>query len=224
MKNLKGIIFLGLVISCILVLTTACVKKGIDYLVLVNKQNKLPENWEEIVELKEVTNSLNETYQVEKEASVQFEKLRKALLNEGIVIELDSTYRSVKRQQEIWDQFEKDKGIEYARQYVAVPGYSEHHTGLAIDIKLVKDGNVIDDNDDMIAESEIFAKIHEKLADYGFILRYLEGKDDITGYSYEPWHYRYVGKSVAYIIKKEGITFDEYYAYYIKQEQHLKSS
>ena len=211
MKNLKGIIFLGLVISCILVLTTACVKKGIDYLVLVNKQNKLPENWEEIVELKEVTNSLNETYQVEKEASVQFEKLRKALLNEGIVIELDSTYRSVKRQQEIWDQFEKDKGIEYARQYVAVPGYSEHHTGLAIDIKLVKDGNVIDDNDDMIAESEIFAKIHEKLADYGFILRYLEGKDDITGYSYEPWHFRYVGSTkVAKEIMSKGLTLEEY--------------
>ena len=57
---------------------------------------------------------------------------------------------------------------------MAKPGYSEHHTGLALDICLVVNGTVIDDNDEMIAQREIFAKIHEKLADYGFILRYLE--------------------------------------------------
>ena len=140
----------------------------------------------------------------------QFEALRIKLLEEGVNIELDSTYRSVQRQQEIWDEFEKEYGIDYCRKYVAIPGYSEHHTGLVVDVCLIKDGVVIDDNDDMIAEREIFAKVHERLADYGFILRYLEGKEDITGYSYEPWHLRYVGIEIAKEIKEKGITLEEY--------------
>ncbi len=94
-----------------------------------------------------------------------------------------------------------------------MPGYSEHHTGLAIDICVVKDGVIINDNDDMIAEKELFAKIHEKLADHGFILRFPEGKDDITGYAYEPWHFRYVDSpEIAKEITEKGITFEEYMA------------
>lgn len=183
-----------------------------DYLVLVNKQNKLPDNWEDIVELEDSVNRWDETYQVEKKALEAFTALQKDLLeNDGIVIELDSTYRSVKRQQEIWDEFEAERGLEYAQKYVAVPGYSEHHTGLAIDICLEKDGVRIDDNDDMIAEREIFSQIHAKLADYGFILRYLEGKDAITGYAYEPWHFRYVGSAeTAKEIMDNGLTLEEY--------------
>ena len=64
---------------------------------------------------------------------------------------------------------------------------------------LIKDGKAIYENDDMLKETEIFAKVHEKLSDYGFILRYPEGKDDITGYGYEPWHFRYVGNMASYI-------------------------
>ena len=190
---------------------TAEPEKAYDILVLVNKQNKLPDNWEEVVQLEESTNRWGETYQVEKTALAAFLELQKDLLdNDGIIIELDSTYRSVKRQQEIWDEFEAEKGLEYAQKYVAVPGYSEHHTGLAIDVCLEKDGVRIDDNDDMIAEREIFSKIHEKLADHGFILRYLEGKDDITGYAYEPWHFRYVGTEAAKEIMDKGLTLEEY--------------
>ena len=185
---MKKIIGLLLVFVGIITFTTACGKDKINYLVIVNKQNKLPSDWEEKLELVDVKTGLDETYQVEKEAAEKFNELREALLKEGVTIELDSTYRSVKRQQEIWDEFEKEKGLAYAQKYVAVPGYSEHHTGLALDVKLVKDGKVIEDNDDMIAERDTFAKVHAKLADYGFILRYLEGKDSITGYAYEPWH------------------------------------
>ena len=207
---MKKIIALFLIVGCVIGLTTACGKDGIDYLVLVNKQNKLPDDWEEKVELVDVKTGLDETYQVEKEAAEKFNELREALQEDGVYIELDSTYRSVKRQQEIWNQFEKEKGLAYAQKYVAVPGYSEHHTGLVVDVCLIKDGVVIDDNDDMIAEREIFAKVHERLADYGFILRYLEGKEDITGYSYEPWHLRYVGIEIAKEIKEKGITLEEY--------------
>ncbi len=182
-----------------------------DFLVLVNKQNKLPDNWEDVVQLEESVNRWGESYQVEKTALAAVYGLQKDLLdNDGIIIELDSTYRSVKRQQEIWDEFEAERGIDYARKYVAVPGYSEHHTGLAIDICIEKDGVRIDDNDDMIAEREIFSQIHSKLADYGFILRYLEGKDSITGYAYEPWHFRYVGVEAAKEITQRNLTLEEY--------------
>ncbi|MBR4726877.1 MAG: M15 family metallopeptidase [Clostridia bacterium] len=184
---------------------------ALDYLVLVNKQHKLPDDWEANVRLEDSVNRYGETYQVETTALKAFYELQKDLLeNDGVIIELDSTYRSVKRQQEIWDEFEAEKGLEYAQKYVAVPGYSEHHTGLAIDICIEKDGVQIYDNDEMIAEREIFAVIHSKLADHGFILRYPEGKDDITGYSYEPWHFRYVGVDAAKEIAAQGLTLEEY--------------
>ena len=182
-----------------------------DYLVLVNKTHKLPDDWEKNVVLEEATNRYGEKYKVEKKALSQFLALQKELADEGIYIELDSTTRSVAEQQKLWDDWTVEKGEDYVKKYVAVPGYSEHHTGLAIDVCLDKDGKRIDDNDDMIAEKEIFAKVHAKLAKYGFILRYLEGKDAETGYSYEPWHFRYINDpDTAKEIMDKGITLEEY--------------
>ena len=186
-------------------------KAAYDYMVLVNKNHKLPDDWESKVVLKEATNRYGETYKVEEKALEQFEKLQKECADEGIYIELDSTTRSVAEQQKLWDDWTVEKGEDYVKKYVAVPGYSEHHTGLAIDVCLDKDGKRIDDNDDMIAEKEIFAKVHAKLAKYGFILRYLEGKDAETGYSYEPWHFRYINDpTIAKEIMDKGITLEAY--------------
>lgn len=190
-----------------------CGKKGIDYLVLVNKQNKLPDDWEDTVELVEVKNAYDEDIKVEKKAYEKYLELKEDLAKDGITIELDSCYRSVQRQQDLWDEWSNDpeKGPEYVQKYVAVPGYSEHHTGLAIDICLKINGKLVYENEDMIKETEIFAKIHAKLAKYGFILRYLDGKDAITGYSYEPWHLRYIDdKDIAKEIMDNGLTFEEY--------------
>ena len=156
-------------------------KQSIDYLVLVNKQHKLPDNWEDIVELEDETDANGNPLKVEKEALKKFYELRNELLKEDIEIDLDSCYRSVEEQQNIWDEFTEQYGIDYVKKYVAVPGYSEHHTGLAIDICLIIDGTVVNDNDQMIAEKETFKKIHAKLADYGFILRYMEGKEGFWG-------------------------------------------
>ncbi len=201
-------------------------KRGLDYLVLVNKQHKLPDDWEKKVELKEDKDAWGDKVLVEKEALKEFKKLREALLKENVDIELDSIYRSVKEQQNLWDEWSKDpkKGPEYVKKFVAVPGYSEHHTGLAIDVCLKKNGKIIADNDEMIAEKKIFAKVHKKLADYGFILRYPEGKKEITGYEYEPWHFRYVGEE-AKKIELTGLTLEEYLAgsneYYINDNEKL---
>ncbi len=183
----------------------------IDYLVLVNKENKLPDDWEATVQLSTDIDIDGDEIQVEKEALEKYYELREALLEEGVDIELDSCYRSVAAQEDLKERFTKEYGEEYVKKYVAVPGYSEHHTGLAIDICIIKDGEVIDDNDAMIAETEIFAKIHEKMPEYGFILRYIEGKENITGYAFEPWHMRYVGSvEIAEEITKKGLTLEEY--------------
>lgn len=201
-----------LAVVCCLTLV-GCGKKGIDYLALVNKQNKLPDDWESTVELVEVKNAYDEDIKVEKKAYEKYLELKEDLAKDGITIELDSAYRSVQRQQDLWDEWSADpeKGPEYVKKYVAVPGYSEHHTGIAIDICLRINGELVYENEDMIKEKELFAKIHEKLSKYGFILRYLEGKDDITGYSYEPWHFRYIDSpEIAKEIMDKGLTFEEY--------------
>ena len=215
----KSLLF-GLFICVLFLSLTSCTKKEeekkkeedkMDYLILVNKEHKLPDNWEKIVTLETTKDIWGDDVQVEKEALMQFFKLKQELATEEIFIELDSAYRSVKRQEELWAEFEKEYGLEYTQKTVAVPGTSEHHTGLAIDVCIRKNGKLIYENADMVKEKKIFAKVHEKLADYGFILRYPEGKDDITGYSYEPWHFRYVGSvEIAKEITEKGLTFEEY--------------
>lgn len=214
--NKKGLLLIIVLFVTLLFIAgceTLSLNTKYDYLVLVNKYSKLPNDWEPNVRLVTTKNAWKEDIQVEEKAYEKYKELKEALKEEGVTIELDSAYRSVEEQQNLWDEWSKDpeKGIEYVKKYVAVPGYSEHHTGLAIDICLKKDGKLVYDNDDMIADRETFAKIHKKLADYGFILRYLEGRDEITGYAYEPWHLRYIDNvEIAKEIMKKDITFEEY--------------
>lgn len=214
---IKTTLFLFLA-ALIIIGTTACKKekekkeekKTIDYLILVNKENKLPDYWEETVDLVALKNAYGDDIKIEKKTYEMYKQLREDLLKDGIDIELDSSYRSVKRQQEIWDEWTKTKGEDYVKKYVAVPGYSEHHTGLAIDVCLKKNGKLIVENDDLFKEKKIFAAVHKKLSKYGFILRYPEGREKETGYGYEPWHFRYVGKEAAEKIYKDNLIFEEY--------------
>jgi len=196
--------------------TTDATKKTKDYLVLVNNDNALPDDWEATVDLIEAPNPMGEKgsgpIPVERKAYDAFVALQKDLKeNDGVDIELDSAYRSVEKQQEVWNDFLKEKGEEYTKTHVATPGYSEHHTGLAIDVYLVVDGQNVVENDDMMTHTDIWEKVHAKLAKHGFILRYLEGKKDITGYDYEPWHFRYIDSAeLAKEITDSGLTFEEY--------------
>lgn len=189
---------------------------GIDYLVLVNNEHKLPDDWEATVDLIEAPNPMGEQgsgpIPVERKAYEAFLELQKDVLeNDGVDIELDSAYRSVEKQQKVWDEFLEEKGEEYTKSHVAVPGYSEHHTGLAIDLYLVIDGKDVYENDEMMKHQDLWDKVHAKLADYGFILHYAEDKVDITGYDYEPWHIRYVGSpEVAHEMADANLTLEEY--------------
>ena len=184
---------------------------GVDYMVLVNKTHKLPDDWEEKLETVHMTNSVGDDVEVEKKAYDAYLKLKEALEAEGVYVDLDSARRSVADQQRIMDEFTEQYGADYAAKTVAKPGYSEHHTGLALDLYLIIDGKDIVENEDMIQYPEIWEKIHAKLADYGFILRYLDGEEHITGYGYEPWHIRYLDDvDTAKEITEKGITFEEY--------------
>ena len=190
---------------------------GIDYLALVNKLNPLPEGWEDALQTVTITNSVGDAVEVEKKAYDAYLALKEDLeANEGIYLELDSARRSVAAQQDIMDRFIEKYGADYAAKTVATPGYSEHHTGLALDLyfKLKgEDGSFTDVyyNEDMVQYPRIWEKIHARLADYGFILRYLEGREHITGYGYESWHIRYVDSvDIAKEIAEKDITLEEY--------------
>ena len=183
--------------------------EAINYLALVNKLNPLPDGWEEALETVHMTNSIGDDVEVEKKAYDAYLLLKEDLEKEGIYVDLDSARRSVAEQQRIMNDFTEKYGADYALKTVAQPGYSEHHTGLALDLYLIIDGKDVVENEDMIQYPEIWETIHSKLADYGFILRYLENKEHITGYGYEPWHIRYVDDvNIAKEIMASGVTLE----------------
>ena len=190
---------------------------GIDYLVLVNKRSALPEGWEDALQTVTVMNSVGDEAEVETKACDAYLALKKDLEeNDGIYLELDSARRSVAAQQDIVDRFTEQYGADYAAKTAAAPGFSEHHTGLALDLYFRRkgdDGKSTDVyyNEDLVQYPEVWEKIHAKLAGYGFILRYPEGEEQITGYSYEPWHIRYLDNAeIAKEITEEGLTLEEY--------------
>ena len=178
--------------------------------ILVNKTHPCPKVKETTFVKEE--NSLKEEILLDKRASKAYQLLKKNLKEQGIDIELASGYRSFSEQQEIIDEFQKEYGDDYVKKYVAKVGESEHHTGLCFDIYLEQNGKKILENDDLLAKEQepVFQKIHQELSKVGLILRYPKGKETITGYSYEPWHFRYVGKSTAQKIEQEQLTLEEY--------------
>ena len=125
---------------------------------------------------------------------------------EGIILIGSSGYRSYKSQREIYMRDLSSKGEEYVSSYVAVPGSSEHQTGLAMDI--TNEANWI------TGESVEAQWLRDNCHRFGFILRYPEGKEHITGKAYEPWHLRYVGKKAAEEIYTQGLALEEYMGVY----------
>jgi len=194
-------------------------KPGIDYLVLVNGQHPLPVGWTDRLETVSMTNSTQDRFKVEKKTAAAYELLKAGLERDNIYLELDSALRSVAAQQDLLDRFAAEYGAEKAAKIVAPPGYSEHHTGLALDIcfRLRKEDGSFDNvysNEDMLKEKyrSVWNTIYGKMTGYGFILRYPEGSEQITGYDYEPWHIRYLDDPgiAAEIMSQPGLTLEEY--------------
>lgn len=141
------------------------------------------------------------------EAYDAFLKMRQDASKEGITLRLSTTYRSYSAQQHIYRTFVNRSGKERADTYSARAGYSEHQTGLAFDIGGADPDFRLKQALGTMKEGLWMAKNAPR---YGFILRYPKGKQDMTGYMYEPWHFRYVGVSLALRITETGLTLDEY--------------
>lgn len=127
----------------------------------------------------------------------------------GVYLMVNSSYRSYEDQETVYETYKK-KNLKKADSIAARPGHSEHQTGLAIDLTSLEHPYEKD-----FKESEEYEWLKENCHKYGFILRYPIGKENITGYQNESWHFRYVGKEIAKIIYENNITLDEYHAYYI---------
>lgn len=131
-------------------------------------------------------------------------------------------YRTFDEQQALLDDEIAEKGPEEAAQWVTQPGYSEHHTGLAIDLSLYHTDTGASETYD---GTGIYAWLNENAYRYGYIVRYEDEKRAITGIYHEPWHFRYVGVPHAYIMKEHGLCLEEYIAFlkdYRYEGQHLK--
>ena len=122
-----------------------------------------------------------------------------------------SGWRSMREQREIWDGSMAENGTEFTRKYVALPGCSEHQTGLAIDLALRSDN--IDFIRPDFPYDGICGRFRALAADYGFVERYQSGKEGVTGIAAEPWHFRYVGRPHARIMCEMGLCLEEYVEY-----------
>lgn len=180
--------------------------------ILVNKYNFLPDDYipNNLTEIsKECSSS---TKLLVYEAKENFEKMCIDAKKDNYNIRAVSSYRSYDYQKQLYDNYVKKDGMEKADTYSARPGYSEHQTGLVVDID-----NVASDYNNFSNTNE-YLWMQEHAHEYGFILRYPNNKQNITGYNYESWHYRYVGKDIASYIKNNNLTYDEYYVKYINKK------
>ena len=146
---------------------------------------------------------------INKYAYDAFLEMKKAMNKENLNIRIISAYRDYNYQENLYNNYLKNEKQSIVYTYSARPGYSEHHTGLAIDVD-----NTIQSYNNFYLTKE-FVWMQDNAYKYGFILRYPKGKEEITGYSYEPWHYRYIGKERASYIKKHNSTYEEYYYEFI---------
>ncbi len=178
-------------------------------LLLVNPWHTLPEDF--TVELETLSNGMKVDKRIVKDLNDMLADCRKAGLRPIIC----SAYRPQATQERLYKNkitrlraagYAKDAAVEEAGRWVAVPGTSEHQTGLAVDLVAVS-YQILDQNQEKTAEQKW---LMEHCWEYGFILRYPTEKCEITGIGYEPWHYRYVGKAAAAALHENGLCLEEY--------------
>ena len=175
-----------------------------DLLVIVNKYYALDENY-----VPDTLVSIASPYgwgKVDKRLYENFKLMADDARKLNLNLYIASGYRDYNYQKALYNGYLKNDPVSIVDTYSARPGHSEHQTGLAIDLSPI---------DDSFAYTNEYKWLKDNAHKYGFILRYPNDLTNLTGYKYEPWHYRYVGKDVATYIYTSGITFDEYYEYFI---------
>ena len=184
-------------------------------MVLVNHTNKMPDNY--TFDTKECGSktAVNKTLQTA--ACDAFLEMQKAAAADGVTVWMQSGYRSVKYQTGLYERKTKyytDRGYdtatakEMAAAVVNPPGYSEHNCGLAADLNSPEHTGL----DEGFENTTAFRWLCEHAVEYGFILRYPKGAEDKTEITYEPWHWRYVGRENAAKISASGLCFEDYIA------------
>lgn len=171
--------------------------------VVINKVYSLPSSWSPN-DLETVDTYKGQT--MRKEACDAFKEFAAACNKQGFKIYGHSGYRSTEFQQKIYTNMINTYGQEYTDKYVSRPGQSEHTTGLSVDVSI--DGMPYEE----IENSKYYTWFKEHLSEYGFILRYPKDKEALTGYNYESWHIRYLGKDLAKKVEASNLTYDEYVA------------
>lgn len=189
---------------------TSKVDKSSEYLILVNKAHGLGKDYapDDLKKVHSVADNREGKYQkLRKKAANAFNRLTKAAGRDGCTIKLTSGFRPYSYQQVLYRQYVREDGKNRAEQYSAKPGHSEHQTGLVADVSSPSVNYNLVQAYGTTEEGKWLARNAHK---YGFIIRYPKGKEKITGYEYEPWHLRYVGKAAATEIHKRGVTLEEY--------------
>lgn len=182
-----------------------------DILVLVNKERNLPSDYKPddliIPNVRFSFEGHDQKRYLRKEAATALEELFEEAEKEGVIFYADSGYRSYERQEFLFNYRAERDGVEKANKLTARPGQSEHQTGLAMDVTSQSVNLSLESS---FGETTEGIWLKENAHRFGFIIRYLKDKTDITGYSYEPWHIRYVGTDVAKEIYENNITLEEY--------------
>ena len=173
-------------------------------LILVNKEHPIPDGYE--VNLLKLDNGEQVDERIYPQLQAMFDDARA----DGLELFVAAGYRTQEKQQAlmekkilslVWDGYLPTDAVTEAAKWVAAPGTSEHQLGIAVDINA---------NTEISSSEEVFGWLSKNAANYGFIQRYPAGKEDITGISNEPWHYRYVGQEAAQEISSQGLCLEEY--------------
>ena len=184
------------------------------YLILVNKSSTVDQSYkpESLVKVKDSHKDIELLETAEKALEAMFTEMR---ANGFDNVSVTSAYRSYSYQSSLFNTYLNDEiasGLSYEKAkervltYSAYPGTSEHHTGLAVDLIT----SSMSELDESFADDPVYPWLLENAWKFGFILRYPKDKTEITGYSFEPWHYRFVGRYHAYKIYSEGLCLEEY--------------
>ena len=184
-------------------------------LVLVNDRYTVPDSYPE--DLTTLKNGKKVDTRIYPDLQAMFDAARR----DGLSLEVRSGYRTKESQQQVLDDkqaefitegYSQREAKKMAREWVALPGHSEHELGLAVDINAEDSGQ----------KDELYHWLNENSWKYGFIQRYPDGAEEITGYDWHPWHYRYVGEDVARNIYSLGITLEEYLSLFYSDEAQVE--
>lgn len=185
-----------------------------DITVLINRDYPLPAEYipQDLVYPSVLFNfwEYSEKRMLREEAAQALETMFEAAQADGIELVAISGYRSYERQKTIYENNLRTSGKEQADLYSATPGCSEHQSGLSIDVSSKSAGGRLEE---FFAETPEGKWLKKNCYRFGYIIRYPKNKEQITGYAYEPWHIRYVGKKLAKELKKRKLCLEEYYGY-----------